>query len=112
METIELILSIVWGILCLILFFKIWGMCNNISRINKKINKNDDIETTIQFLLHIGEKEKAKEVLFNRILTNDTIFDNRSALTPEEKIEKILQLYEDEFKTLGISVPKTNSNKE
>ena len=27
------ILGIVWSILCIILFFKVWGMCNNVSSI-------------------------------------------------------------------------------
>ena len=100
------LISVIFGILSLILFFKVWGMCNNISRINKKINKNDDIETTIEFLLRIGEKEKAKEVLLNRILTNDTIFNSSSSLTPDEKIQEICDLYKDELETLGINIPK------
>lgn len=106
MEDFMVLISVIFGILSLILFFKVWGMCNNISRINKKINKNDDIETTIEFLLRIGEKEKAKEVLLNRILTNDTIFNSRSSLTPDEKIQEICDLYKDELETLGINIPK------
>ena len=27
------ILGIIWSILCIILFFKVWGMCNNVSSI-------------------------------------------------------------------------------
>ncbi len=106
MEDFMVLISVIFGILSLILFFKVWGMCNNISRINKKINKNDDIETTIEFLLRIGEKEKAKEVLLNRILTNDTIFNSSSSLTPDEKIQEICDLYKDELETLGINIPK------
>ena len=106
MEDFMVLISVIFGILSLILFFKVWGMCNNISRINKKINKNDDIETTIEFLLCIGEKEKAKEVLLNRILTNDTIFNSRSSLTSDEKIQEICDLYKDELETLGINIPK------
>ena len=40
METITIIVSIiiiVFGILEIILFFKIWGMCNNVSRIEQRL---------------------------------------------------------------------------
>ena len=33
MEVLYLILALVWSILCLILFFKIWGMTNDIRQI-------------------------------------------------------------------------------
>lgn len=41
MEDILTIIAIVWSILNLVLFFKLWGMCNNVSEI-KKILLNDD----------------------------------------------------------------------
>ena len=79
-------------------------MCNNISKINKKINNNDDIEATIEFLLRIGEKERAKEVLLNHILTNESIFNSRSSLTTDEIITEISDLYKDELETLGLQI--------
>ena len=30
------LVGFVWGILCIILFFKIWGACNNIERLVRK----------------------------------------------------------------------------
>ena len=36
MEELTILLSIVWGILCLMLFFKIWGACNAIKRLADK----------------------------------------------------------------------------
>ena len=30
------LLVLVWGILCIILFFKIWGACNNIKKLANK----------------------------------------------------------------------------
>ena len=29
------VVAFIWGILCLILFFKIWGACNNIDKLVK-----------------------------------------------------------------------------
>ena len=85
MDFFAVLLSIIlWGIYLAVAFFvivllyKLWFMCNDVSSIKKQLVKNYDIETTIEFLLRIGEKEKAKELLLNRILTNESIF-NREA---------------------------------
>ena len=104
MEPIIYIITIIWWILCIVLFFKVWGMCNDVRKIKNQIDRNDDYSTKIDFLLRIGEKEKAKEILINRILSNDTIFNSTS--TPVEKIEEICQLYKDEFESLGIEIKK------
>ena len=98
------IFSIIWWILCLVLLFKVWGMCNDVRKIKNQIDRNDDFSTRIDFLLRIGEKEKAKEILINRILSDETIFNTTS--TPVEKIEEICQHYKDELETLGIEVSK------
>ena len=39
METFIAILALVWSILCLILFFKIWGMTNDVKEILKCLQK-------------------------------------------------------------------------
>jgi hypothetical protein len=82
-------------------------MCNDVSSIKKQLVKNYDIETTIEFLLRIGEKEKAKELLLNRILTNESIFNREAEMTQDEKIEHVFRVYEEELKKLGYDVPKT-----
>ena len=61
MEPLIYIISIIWWILCIVLFFKVWGMCNDVRKIKNQIDRNDDYSTKIDFLLRIGEKEKAKE---------------------------------------------------
>ena len=96
------IISILWWILCVILLFKVWGMCNDVNKIKNQIDRNDDFSTRIDFLLRIGEKEKAKEILINRILSDESIFNTTS--TPVEKIEEICERYKDELETLGIQV--------
>lgn len=30
---ISIIIGIAWFVCCIVLFFKVWGMCNNVSRI-------------------------------------------------------------------------------
>ena len=36
-ETFIGIIAFVWGILCIILFFKVWGMCNDVNQIKKHL---------------------------------------------------------------------------
>ena len=101
-------ISIIWWVLCLILWFKLLGMCKDIRKIKKQIDRNDDFSTRIDFLLRIGEKEKAKEILINRILSDETIFNTTS--TPVEKIEDICVHYKDELEKLGIQVTQEKIN--
>ncbi len=114
MDFFAVLLSIIlWGIYLAVAFFvivllyKLWFMCNDVSSIKKQLVKNYDIETTIEFLLRIGEKEKAKELLLNRILTNESIFNREAEMTQDEKIEHVFRIYEEELKKLGYDVPKT-----
>lgn len=85
-------------------------MCNDVHRIKNKLIKNDDIETTNEFLLRIGEKEKAKEALLDRILTNESIFNRESSMTQEVKIEHVFRVYEEELRKLGYSIPETKKD--
>lgn len=72
MEEFTVILAVIFlifGVLQIILFFKIWGMCDNISKIKEnttvpKVNnyaKADDYAETAEEQLYLGNKEKAKE---------------------------------------------------
>jgi len=108
---------IIWGIYLTVAFFvivllyKLWFMCKDVSSIKKQLVKNYDIETTIEFLLRIGEKEKAKELLLNRILTNESIFNRETEMTQDEKIEHVFRVYEEELKKLGYDVPEATQDK-
>ena len=108
---------IIWGIYLTVAFFvivllyKLWFMCKDVSSIKKQLVKNWDIETTIEFLLRIGEKEKAKELLLNRILTNESIFNRETEMTQDEKIEHVFRVYKEELKKLGYDVPEATQDK-
>lgn len=114
MEVFAVLLSIVYlgiflvsAFFIIVLLYKLWFMCNDVSSIKKRLMKNNDIETTIEFLLRIGEKEKAKELLLDWILTNESIFKHEAEMTQDEKIEHVFRIYEEELKKLGYDVPKT-----
>lgn len=62
------LLCFIWSILCLILFFKVWGMCNNVAKILQELTKpNGDARNEIpsSYKLEIGDvvciKSKGKE---------------------------------------------------
>lgn len=112
------VLSIIyWGIVLVFAFFlivllyKLWHMCNDVSSIKKQLVKNYDIETTIEFLLRIGEKERARDLLLDRILTNESIFNREAEMIQDEKIEHVFRVYEEELKKLGYDVPETTQDK-
>lgn len=118
MEAFAVLLSIIyWGIFLVFAFFlivllyKLWHMCNDVSSIKKQLVKNYDIETTIEFLLRIGEKERARDLLLDRILTNESIFNREAEMTQDEKIEHAFRIYEEELKKLGYDVPETTQDK-
>ena len=79
-------------------------MCNDVSKIKSQIDQNDDFDNKINFLLSIGEKEKAKEILLSKILSDESIFNTTS--TPVEKMEEVYNKYKDEFESLGIQIKK------
>ena len=39
MEIFAFLLALVWSILCLILFFKIWGMTNNVEQLTREVHE-------------------------------------------------------------------------
>lgn len=60
------IIIIVFGILQIILFFKVWGMTNRIVSIDNKL-KNQ--KYNYEFYMLIGEKEKAYHTLMEDLVT-------------------------------------------
>lgn len=39
MEVFAYILALIWSILCIILFFKIWGMTNNVEQLTREVHE-------------------------------------------------------------------------
>lgn len=65
MEEFTVILAVIFlifGVLQIILFFKIWGMCDNISKMRKGTVTAEDYIESAQLQAYIGNKEKAKEL--------------------------------------------------
>lgn len=99
---IALIIGAILEIIILICFFI---LCSNVSKIRKHLIQNDDFEAKFKFLVKMNEKEKAKEILIDRILSNDDIFNIGINLPAEVKAQQPFNVYADEFAALGINAP-------
>ena len=104
MEAFSYFVYIILVILCLVLLFKVWGMCDDVRKIKNHIVRDEDYNTKIKFLLSIGEKDKAKEILIAKVLSDESVFNLTS--TPVEKMEELYNKYHDEFESLGIEINK------
>lgn len=86
MDVLLAIVCIVAGILNLILFFKVWGMTNDVDKMKKRfINKYEDLSFTevnseLGKYIIKGDKDGAKSFLTECLLSQlVTISDNSSA---------------------------------
>lgn len=61
MEFLSIVL-LVFGVLQIILFFKLWGMTNDVKKINEKIESEDAVKCIIT-----GDKDKAFRILVNSL---------------------------------------------
>ncbi|WP_291104402.1 MULTISPECIES: hypothetical protein [unclassified Dysgonomonas] len=109
MENINVFLTVillVFGVLQIILFFKIWGMTNNTMELNQKIipqEKYDAIKEA-KIMYYKGDFDKAKDILdtafYQRLIElseNEYLFDSKYP-----KLEaKLRPIYE----TMGIDSP-------
>lgn len=67
MEVFFSIVGIIWGILCIILFFKVWGMCNNVNEIKnilqgKFVGKDENGTKDLDDVYSKSDDEKLKEL--------------------------------------------------
>lgn len=100
MEVVFFISTII-QIVILVCFFM---LCSNVSKIKKTLTQQYDFESRFNFLIKIGEKEKAKDLLLERIITNDNIFNEHIQLSSELRANRAAKLYAKELEALGIDI--------
>ena len=106
---IALVISAIIEIIILICFFV---LCSNVSKIKKTIEQKHDFSAKFDFLINIGEKEKARDLLIKRILNNNGIFSSEVIWSSKEKTEMCFKTYKDELEAVGIENPfKEENNK-
>ena len=116
MENITLFVSIViivFGILQIILFFKLWGMTNDVKKIRKSLpNVSSDLSPAkMEFI--IGNTDKAKEMLkkefvldvyesYMKIVKENTEVTDPSVMEKEYSIDydRLKRVYKGRFKDI------------
>lgn len=116
-DLITLVIYVVWGILSIILFFKVWGMTNDVRELRNKYvvdEKNVSLYVIVAKYMQLGDREKAKEVTMERM--NSTLQslmkDVGHAADGElqENWNKYVVSFERIFKFIGEPMPEAYRN--
>lgn len=104
MSNFILIIIIIAGVLQIVLFFKVWVMTNDVRKIKKKIDADLEIDRTdkIRIALLKGDKQKAIELLTDKLATELVRKSNEEYMTPDE-ISALKEKYAKEFLKLGVN---------
>ena len=90
MEILISIIFLVFAILQIMLFFKLWGMTNNTKRIYESITHTNN---SVGYWLLLGEKEKAFEIVKKDLVDaliscRQTCFEDQFAKAAQKIIDK------------------------
>lgn len=107
------IISAVSAVLSVILFFKVWGMCNDVDKIMNTVTKRSG-KKEITILLIEGKFDEAEEIL------NRTVSDRIASMyrpdygfteeTIEKKLGYLFKEFEPYYKKMGRSIPERLRN--
>lgn len=95
---------ITFGILQIILFFKVWGMTNDVNKITKKLQCDKDKTWNVRRALLYDDKELAKKELMDCIISGFELFGGGGY--GFNCVEDIIAKYEPTFKQLGMEIPE------
>lgn len=104
-EDIMGVFALVGCIIAIIVLIRFFILCSDVSTIKKHLIQSKDFNAKFNFLMEIGEKEKAREILINRILSNHMIFSSQTDENDESKLKKCLEIYGDKLESVGIENP-------
>ena len=76
-----------------------------LAKIKKLLEKKEDFTSKFKFLINIGEKERARDYLINRILNNEGIFSTEVMWDSKDKTQMCFKTYSEELEALGIDNP-------
>lgn len=88
METIFLIIALIWSILCLILFFKVWGMTSDVSEI-KELLKGISYNKQVSFDETTQQDKSTENTLINvdEIKVTDNALKKAKAFKKGDTVE-------------------------
>ena len=97
------IVLLIFGVLQIILFFKVWGMTNDVNRITKKLQCEKDKTWNVRRALLYGDQKLAKRELMDCIISDFEKFGDGGY--GFNCVEDIISKYEPAFKQLGMEIP-------
>lgn len=101
------IIIIVFGILQIILFFKMWGMTNNVNNINSKLHECKDENKEYELLMISGKYDAVYQILIDKL--SKEIHDAYNSFNEsyyEKEIKRILDIYKPKFQKVGKEIPE------
>lgn len=117
MEDILIFITLVFGVLNLILFFKIWGMTNQVKKLNSKIEDDKDYMK----YLWLGDRQKAYEALcrtmYEELSKNDNwrckvAVGKKAAPVYHSVLRDDIEKYKRRFERMGMKIPERFSSVE
>ena len=114
MDILLIIVGLVFAVLQIILFFKIWGMTNDVKTIKKKLRSEDinevDLAREVLKLHLMAKDDEAETIITNNLLT--TIFvlcdeTERSLQFKENTVKEVQQRAEKLYALIDRPVPSS-----
>lgn len=102
METILAIIFVVFGVLQIILFFKVWSMTDDVKSI-KNILSSNDLKAKAQILVLKGEMPEAKNVLDESFLFELTKYESKKYDNYYDYYDEITAEYKEIYESLGLA---------
>ena len=99
----------VWGVLEVILFFKVWGMTNNVKKIQTELTRSNTTELFRKYRL-LGQNDKAAEILIQAFLNNMEKYIHSDSFYSGEKIDNKVAELEFQLTELGEKLPSGFKN--
>lgn len=99
-----LIILLIFAVLQIVLFFKIWGMTNDIKSIKEKINPKDRLWETKRAILK-GNKEMASSLIVDAMLDDiqASIFSHYGSMN---SMKEVKEKYEPIFEKVEVEMPE------
>lgn len=101
------VVMIVFGILQIILFFKMWGMTNDVGNINSKLHERKDENKEYELLMISGENKAVYQILTNKLSKDiHEAYQSFSESYYEKEVKRLLELYKPKFQKIDREIPE------
>ena len=107
------VVILIFGILQIILFFKVWGMTNNVMKIRRRYVKDEDVDNLIRRAYYKGDIYTVQDLLTEQLL--DAVFgymlDSMDARynyvsIRKDKVDEAIIAFKPLFDRFGLEVPE------